>query len=119
MDCSKGRGLGLRTVMIEFGMKPSFSLVQMFTDSSVAKSFVATRCLARMRHLEVKLLWLQECVRRGRVSVGKIVGSINVADALTKYHNVERLRALCEPHGIRNVLTSGPYGEGRRTEGGV
>ena len=67
-----------------------------------------------MRHIDVKLLWLQECVQRGRLCVGKVEGATNIADALTKYQDVRRLRALCEPHGIM----SGPDGEVRRAEGG-
>ena len=52
------RSLGLKTVMTEMGLNPELEVLQMFTDSSVAKSFVSTRGLGRMRHLDVKLLWL-------------------------------------------------------------
>jgi hypothetical protein len=112
------RGLGLRTAMDEMGVKAKLSIVQMCTDSSVAKSFVSTRGLGKMRHLEVKLLWLQECVRRGRLLVGKVSGCTNVADALTKYQCADRLVFLCRPHGILTRPVSGPSGKGRRTEGG-
>lgn len=112
------RGLGLRAAMDEMGVKTRLSLVQLFTDSSVAKSFVSTRGLGKMRHLEVKLLWLQECVRRGKLLVGKVSGSANVADALTKYQGVDKLALLCNPHGIWATPVSGPSGEDRRTEGG-
>ena len=94
------RGLGLKTVMQECGYAPQLKLVRIWTDSSVAKSFVATRGLGKMRHLEVKLLFLQECVQRGCLKVGKVHGATNVADVLTKYQSLEHLRALCEPHGI-------------------
>ena len=96
------RGLGLRTVMTEFGFEPELEVVQVFTDSSVAKSFVATRRLGKMRHLDVKLLWLQECVQKGLLNVGKVAGVTNVADAMTKYHDVQKLRSLSRPHGILN-----------------
>ena len=111
------RGLGLKTAMDEMGVRTSITIVQMFTDSSVAKSFVSTRGLGKMRHLEVKLLWLQECVQRGRLLVGKVSGSSNVADALTKYQCVAKLEELCNPHGIFAMPASGPAGEGRWTEG--
>ena len=52
------RGLGLKSVMLELGFSPQLRMIRVWTDSSVAKSFVATRGLGRMRHLEVKLLWL-------------------------------------------------------------
>ena len=38
-----------------------------------------------MRHMEVKWLWLQEEVRRGRVKVSKVLGTQNPADVLTKF----------------------------------
>ena len=112
------RGLGLRTVLEEMGVETRLSIVQMNTDSSVAKSFVSTRGLGKMRHLEVKILWLQECVQRGRISVGKVSGRSNIADALTKYQGVGRLCELCIPHGIEPMPSGGPPGEGRGTEGG-
>ena len=99
------RGLGMRTTMAEFDLDPSLEVVQVFTDSSVAKSFVSTRGLGRMRHLDVKLLWLQECVQRGLLDVGKVSGVTNVADALTKFHDLQKLRSLCEPHGVMNGRT--------------
>jgi hypothetical protein len=109
------RGLGLRTVMTEFGFEPELEVVQMFTDSSVAKSFVATRGLGKMRHLDVKLLWLQECVQKGLLNVGKVAGVTNVADAMTKYHDVQKLRYLSKPHGILN----GPDSDRLSGRGGV
>ena len=98
------------------GLMPSLSLLRVFTDSSVAKSFVATRGLGKMRHLEVKLLWLQEAVQSGRLVVGRVKGTANVADALTKYHHVATLVELCSPHGVSRAALDG--GD-RRAEGGV
>ena len=94
------RGLGLKAAMHEGGFAPRLELVRIWTDSSVAKSFVATRGLGKMRHLEVKLLFLQECLQHGRFEVGKVHGATNVADALTKYLGLERLKDLCKPHGV-------------------
>ena len=55
------------------------------TESSAAKSFASQRGLKRMRHLEVKELWIQEEICRGRLKIGKILGTENPADILTKY----------------------------------
>ena len=108
------RGCGMQAIMTEMGLVPSLSVLRVCTDSSVAKSFVATRGVGKMRHLEVKLLWLQEQVRRQRLRVGKISGTANIADALTKYHSMSKLRELGEPHGVqvaaRAVDTAGPRG---------
>ena len=63
------RGLGMRTMMIEMGLSPQLKMVRISTDSSAAKSFVATRGFGKMRHLEVEFLWLQEIVQMGKVRV--------------------------------------------------
>ena len=63
------RGVGLLSILSEMGVAPVLSLVQVRTDSAVAKSFTATRGLGKMKHVQVKLLWLQEQVHRGRLQV--------------------------------------------------
>ena len=59
--------------------------VVMATDSSSAKYCASRRGLGKMRHIDVKDLWLQEAVCRGRVKLQKIDGEKNPADLLTKY----------------------------------
>jgi hypothetical protein len=100
------RGCGMQAILSEMRLLPSLSVLGVATDSSVAKSFVATRGVGKMRHLEVKLLWLQEQVRRQRLRVAKVRGTVNIADALTKYHGVHKLVELCEPHGVRIAARS-------------
>ena len=94
------RGMGMQTIMEEIGLVPKFEMIRVYTDSAAAKSFVATRGLGRMRHIEVKLLWMQQAVRSGRLAVGKVWGITNVADSLTKYHTVSKLAELWKPHGV-------------------
>jgi hypothetical protein len=101
------------------GLEPTLEVIKVFTDSSVAKSFVATRGLGKMRHLEVKLLWLQECVQRGRLKVGKVKGTNNVADILTKYLSVSELALVSRPHGICCKYEADPHDLVVRAEGGV
>ena len=115
------RELVMRTMMTEIGLSPQLKMVRISTDSSVAKSFVATRGLGKMWHLEVKFLWLQEIVQMSKVRVEKVSGATNIADALTKYHGIDKLDALCRPHGIVNWrcllgTESGPDGKNRRAE---
>eukprot|EP00973_Karenia_brevis_P015872 2172423-Karenia_brevis.AAC.1 len=54
------------------------------TDSSAAKSFVCRRGLGKMRHLEIRDLWLQKEVYDGRLIVSKVPGEENPADLMTK-----------------------------------
>ena len=75
-------------------------MIRISTDSPVAKSSVATKGLGKMRYLEVKFLWLQEIVQMGKMLVKKVSGATHIADALTKYHGIDKLDALCRPQCI-------------------
>ena len=94
------RGCGMKTILNELGLAAEVAMVRIGTDSSVAKSFTATRGLGKMRHLQVKLLWLQEQVRVGRIKEDKVSGLTNAADALTKPQNFKKLEELTRSHGI-------------------
>eukprot|EP00973_Karenia_brevis_P020664 2837740-Karenia_brevis.AAC.1 len=53
-------------------------------DSKAAKSFVCRRGLGKMRHIEIRDLWLQKVVYDGKLAVEKIPGVENPADLMTK-----------------------------------
>ena len=74
-------GLGVQSLAIDLGW--SFRVV-VHTDSSTAKSLAGRRELGRMRHVELKYLWVQEAVSKGRIRMKKIPGFHNPADILTK-----------------------------------
>ena len=59
--------------------------VEIATDSSGAKSFASRRGSGRIRHIEVKWLWLQQAVADGRFHMTQVAGAMNPADILTKY----------------------------------
>ena len=61
------RGLGLRSMLGELGVVTG--VVELHTDSSAAKSFASRRGLGKMRHVDIKFLWLQESVKLGNVRV--------------------------------------------------
>lgn len=42
------------------------------------------RGLGKLRHVELKYLWIQDVVKEGRLKVRKVDGAKNVADHLTK-----------------------------------
>ena len=94
------RGLGLQSMMLELGISVSVVLA---TDSSAAKSFSSRRGLGRMRHIEVKDLWLQEAACRGRIKIMKVAGKENPADIFTKYHGVKELQERCDRLSIEVV----------------
>ena len=78
------RGKGILNIMQEIGFVIT-ERIQLFTDSSAAKSFVSRTGLGRMKHLEIRDLWLQREVGLGKVLVNKVEGPRNPADLLTKY----------------------------------
>ena len=74
-----GRGRQLVHLAQEVGFVGISSTIQLFTDSSAAKSFASRRGVGKMRDL-----WIQKEVSEGRVKLEKIRGDQNPADLMTK-----------------------------------
>jgi len=68
--------------------------IRVLVDSSAAKSIASQTGLGKLRHLEIKFVWLQECVRRGKVVLSKVRGDVNPADVLTKPKSLEDMKVL-------------------------
>ena len=79
------RAKWLLSVLSELGVTDVSPVAVVFTDSSAAKSFVSKRGLGRMRHIELRELWLQKEVGEGKVIVRNVSGHRNPADAMTKF----------------------------------
>eukprot|EP00973_Karenia_brevis_P038451 5303730-Karenia_brevis.AAC.1 len=54
------RAKGLVSLARESGFEELSSVLRLGTDSNAAKSFVCRRGLGKMRHLEIRDLWLQK-----------------------------------------------------------
>ena len=52
------------------------------------------RGVGKIRHLEVRTLWLQDQVDRGLIEVAKIAGQTNPADVCTKYLEGRKLQEM-------------------------
>ena len=78
------RAKGLLSLAKELGFVNVSHVVKLVTDSSAAKQFVNRRGLGKMKHLQIKDLWLQKEVREGNLEVSKISGKRNPADLMTK-----------------------------------
>ena len=74
------RAMGLLSLAGELGFEDLSNVVHLGTDSSAAKSFVCRRGLGKMRHLQIRDLWLQKEVREGKCVVTKVPGEWNPAD---------------------------------------
>ena len=66
------------------------------TDSSAAKSFVGRQGLGKMKHLEMRDLWLQKEVKQGKVVVHKVSGTENPSDLGTKILNAAEITERLE-----------------------
>ena len=86
------RSKGLASLAKELGFKNVSNVVVLGTDSSAAKSFVCRRGLGKMRHIEIRDLWLQKEVREGKLKVVKVLGSENPADLMTKVLNIGEIK---------------------------
>ena len=66
------RAKGLRSLAVEVGFVDLGNIVHVGTDCSAAKSFVGRQGLGKMKHLEIRDLWLQKEVHDGKVVVYKV-----------------------------------------------
>ena len=88
-------GLGLQSLAEDLGWKVE---VRIWTDSSTAKAVANRRGLGKLRHVELKWLWVQDTVKEGRVQLNTVKGTENVADYLTKPKTREEVEEV-----LRNV----------------
>ena len=88
--CKGGsHGLGLQSLCKDLGLHVSLRL---HSDSTAAIGVCRRRGLGRIRHLAVADLWLQDKVRNNELSVHKVAGKDNPADALTKFVDAATLQ---------------------------
>ena len=57
--------------------------LELRTDASAARGVILRRGVVKVRHLQVKQLWLQENVAAGELTIVKIPRAEHCADALT------------------------------------
>ncbi len=90
-------GLGIKGLMEDLGVEVK---VQANRDSSAAKSIGSRRVAGRVRHIEVRELWVQDRVAKGELKIEKVKGENNVADVLTKHVERWRLDELIKACGV-------------------
>ena len=74
--------LGLMTMLKELGFPTEKG--QMWGDASAALGIINRKGLGKIRHLEVSHLWIQGLAAERKLKYGKVAGSANPADMLTK-----------------------------------
>ena len=97
------RGYEMVGLSGELGEEVSVIKVVLGTDSSAAKAFASRRGVGKMRHMQVKWLWLQEEVKKGNVRVFKVKGVENPADLMTKFLSGEEIRRHLEAMNLEAI----------------
>ena len=65
-----------------------------YADSSAALAIAGRKGSGKLRHINVRMLWIQEKEKRGEVELRKIHGLVNPADLMTKYVDAARMKDL-------------------------
>ena len=75
------QAFGVMTLLEDFGFTTRAVL---HTDASAAIGIVRRAGLGKLRHLNVRYLWLQDHLRSGQMDFHKVAGVPNAADLVTK-----------------------------------
>ena len=73
--------LGARSLLCDLGWAAD---LQIRMDADAARGMASRQGIGRMRHLDVRYLWLQDLVKTGVIRIRKVWGKQNPADVLTK-----------------------------------
>ena len=90
-------GLGVRSVLADFGVEVDLELL---SDATAAIGMCRRLGLGRVRDLATADLWVQQRVKSGEVTLGKLPGVENPADAMTKNVPASDLEAHCRRMGL-------------------
>ena len=75
--------------------------VVLWTDSSTAKAMAARTGAGKARHIDTRFHWIQDVIKRGVVTLRKILGDRNPADLMTKPQGVQKIRKRAGVVGVR------------------
>jgi hypothetical protein len=81
-------GLAVRSLVRDFGQDCG---LRIHVDSSAAIGICKRTGVGKIRHLDTRLLWIQEAVRDGTLEVMKVLGTENPADLMTKHLGAEQI----------------------------
>lgn len=96
-------GVLIRKVLAFFGLVLG---LQALTDSSANNAMTHRLGVGKIRHLETKVLWLQQLVYRGFLTMSWSPGRYNNSDLGTKVLGKARFLELVEKTGLRDLKDS-------------
>ena len=92
------QGFGMMALLSDFGIAVN---VTVHTDASAAIGIVRRAGLGKLRHLNVRYLWVQDQVKRELLGLEKVAGAENPADIATKHVSVEIMKRHLDRMGVR------------------
>ena len=94
--------IGVLHMMKDMGKKKKGIV---YADSSAALAIADRNGSGKLRHVNIRMLWIQEKEKRGEVELRKVRGAVNPADLMTKYMAGPRMADLMRRLG--QVLRDG------------
>ena len=91
-------GLGIQSLAKDLGW--DFK-VRIWVDATAARGIVCRTGLDKIRHMETKVLWVQDALKRGRFTICKIDGTMNPSDVLTKPASASEMKDKLAAVGAR------------------
>ena len=73
--------IGIKSMMRDMGWDAD---IKLHVFATVAQAMAIRQGIGKIRHLEVRYLWLQEMAKSGVIAVRKMNSELNTADVLTK-----------------------------------
>ena len=92
------QALGVMTLLEDFGIKIRSTL---HTDASAAIGIVRRAGLGKLRHLNVRYLWLQDHPRSCHMDFQQAAGVTNAADLVTKHLGPGKAKDHLEAIGVK------------------
>ena len=89
----RGAAEGLSARSLSQDLTGSYCQLRVHIDSSAAIGICKRSGIGKIRHLDTRLLWIQDLVRDGTINVLKVAGTINPADLMTKHLGAEEISA--------------------------
>ena len=93
--------LGLRSMCEEWHLSKATHASELYADASAALSIAKRQGAGKMRHINVKSLWLQEKEVQNELTYEKVKAEDNPSDGLTKHVRQELAAKYAEVVGVR------------------
>jgi hypothetical protein len=91
------RGLGIQALMDDLGFEVK---LRMKSDSSAGRAISLRKGTGKLRHLQVKYLWIQDALFEKRLVIEKVKGVENPADVGTKFLMSHEVQSVTKKYGF-------------------